>query len=118
MKLILSKYASVGVFNTMIHWLVFAFLYSLGSSQSISNFVAFLVAVTFSFFVNAKFTFKAKVTSKKYLMYTVFLGTVSILMGKISDVIHLNPLFTLVLFSGTSLVIGFLYSRYVVFKEV
>ncbi|MGL9735400.1 MAG: GtrA family protein [Symbiopectobacterium sp.] len=62
-----SQYVSVGVLNTGIHWSCFAALFSLiGLNQSLSNFVAFCVAVTFSFIANAKCTFKANVTTSRY----------------------------------------------------
>ncbi|MBY7783444.1 GtrA family protein [Vibrio fluvialis] len=112
-----TKYVSVGLVNTVVHWLSFALIYSLGISQSVANFSAFLIAVTFSFFVNARFTFKSSVTSRKYLLYTAFLGALALLMGKISDMANFYPLMTLVAFSATSLVLGFLFSHYVVFKR-
>ncbi|EHO6297680.1 GtrA family protein, partial [Salmonella enterica subsp. enterica serovar Heidelberg] len=50
-----GRYISVGVLNTAIHWLCFGVMFSMiGFSQAISNVIAFCVAVTFSFFVNAK----------------------------------------------------------------
>ncbi|MBJ9598129.1 GtrA family protein [Citrobacter werkmanii] len=59
-----GRYVSVGVLNTAIRWLCFGALFSLiGLGQSISNLVAFCVAVTFSFLVNAKWTFKSKATT-------------------------------------------------------
>ncbi|MCG6408379.1 GtrA family protein [Vibrio fluvialis] len=112
-----TKYVSVGLVNTVVHWLSFSLIYSLGVSQSVANFSAFLIAVTFSFFVNTRFTFKSSVTSKKYLLYTAFLGALALLMGKISDMANFYPLMTLVAFSAASLVLGFLFSHYVVFKR-
>lgn len=42
------RYTSVGVINTLLHWLVFAILFFAGSSQTIANLAAFCVAVTLS----------------------------------------------------------------------
>ncbi|MBY7997535.1 hypothetical protein KW438_19160 [Vibrio fluvialis] len=56
-------------------------------------------------------------TSRKYLLYTAFLGAVALFMGKISDMANFYPLMMLVTFSATSLVLGFLFSHYVVFKR-
>ncbi|EBU6655699.1 translocase, partial [Salmonella enterica subsp. enterica serovar Typhimurium] len=54
-----ARYFSVGVINTLLHWVVFAALVYLASTtQATANLIAFIVAVTFSFFANAKFTFK------------------------------------------------------------
>ncbi len=111
------KYASVGVVNTIIHWAVFGVLVLIGCSQAISNLIGFAVAVTFSFFVNAKVTFKSSISGKRYVLFVCFMGLLSYLMGRVSDVCDIHPLITLVAFSATSLVLGFLYSRYIVFPE-
>jgi len=117
MRQLFSKYVSVGVLNTAVHWICFFTFYNLGFSQSHSNLLSFLVAVTFSFYMNAKFTFKSTATSRKYVIYTLFLGALATLIGKVSDVAQLPPILTLVATSGASLVIGFLYSHFVVFRE-
>ncbi|TDS88276.1 GtrA-like protein [Rahnella sp. BIGb0236] len=75
------------------------------------------MAVTFSFFVNAKWTFQSEHTPIKYFMYVGFMGCLALLCGFVADKIELNPLLTLIVFSTISLFIGFLYSKFVVFKE-
>lgn len=113
-----SRYISVGVINTGIHWLVFAgAVYLMHLSQAVSNLVAFSIAVTFSFFANAKFTFNAKATTKGYLLFVTFMGFMSILVGYLSDHYKISPLITLVEFSAISLICGFLFSNYVIFKD-
>ncbi|MBW9244080.1 GtrA family protein [Pseudomonas paracarnis] len=112
-----SRYLSVGVLNTAVHWAVFfSVYYMFGLSQSISNLCAFCVAVTFSFVMNAKFTFKQKATSRKYAAYVAFMGVLSVLVGSVSDALHAAPIITILFFSAVSLGVGFLYSRYVVFR--
>lgn len=112
-----SKYFSIGILNTALHWSVFLFMhYVCYLSQSISNLTAFIIAVTFSFFMNAKFTFSQKATAGKFISYTVFLGGLSYLVGFISDQIELPAIVTLVVFSAISLICGFIYSKYIVFK--
>lgn len=88
-----------------------------GVNQAAANFIAFLVAVSFSFFANAKFTFKAEATSKGYVLYVGFMGVMSLITGKVSDHYHINPLITLIEFSAISLICGFLFSKFVIFKE-
>ncbi|OVZ89403.1 GtrA family protein [Yersinia intermedia] len=113
-----SRYISVGVVNTCIHWAVFACgVYLAGVNQAAANFIAFLVAVSFSFFANAKFTFKAETTPKGYVLYVGFMGIMSLITGKVSDYYHINPLITLIEFSAISLICGFLFSKFVIFKE-
>lgn len=112
------KYALVGGLNTGIHWITFAVVYySLHNDQMISNFAGFCVAVTFSFFANAKWTFQSEHTAIRYLMYVGFMGLLALLCGYLADKIQLNPLLTLIGFSAISLFVGFLYSTFIVFKE-
>lgn len=112
-----ARYASVGLVNTLIHWVVFSALYTLGQPQSMANFAAFCCAVTFSFFANAKWTFSAQVTTIRYLLYLFFMGGMATAVGLYADRTHANPIVTLVVFSAISLVCGFIYSKYVVFKD-
>ena len=114
-----SRYLSVGALNTLLHWAVFtAILTATSFSQAIANLVAFAVAVSFSFIVNSHFTFKAKATGRRYLGFVGFMGLLSLLIGGAADRLGLPPLITLVAFSAISLVCGFLYSKYVIFRSV
>ena len=116
---VFAKYFSVGVLNTILHWAVFGFLvYYLKYNQAPANLFGFLVAVTFSFFVNAKFTFKATITTGRYILFVTFMGLLSFLTGAASDCLGVNPVFTLIIFSALSLICGFLYSKYIVFRNV
>lgn len=110
------RYTSVGVINTLLHWLVFVILFVSGASQAIANLVAFCVAVTFSFFANARWTFNAQATTFRYVLYVVFMGTMAAGVGKVADSAHLNPIITLVAFSAISLAAGFIYSNFIVFR--
>jgi putative flippase GtrA len=114
-----SRYLSVGVLNTLLHWAVFTAVISLTStSQAMANLVAFGVAVSFSFVVNSRFTFKAKPTTGRYLAFVGFMGLLSLLTGLMADLLILPPVVTLVAFSALSMVCGFVYSKYVVFRSV
>jgi putative flippase GtrA len=108
---------TVGVANTLIHWVAFAICITNGQPQSLSNFIAFCLAVTFSFFANAKWTFNAEVTTIRYMMYVFFMGALATLVGFCGDLMKINPLVTLIVFSAISLVSGFLYSKHVIFRE-
>ncbi|EPR9075781.1 GtrA family protein [Cronobacter sakazakii] len=113
-----TKYASVGVLNTLIHWVVFAAcFYALGTSQALANFSGFVVAVSFSFFANARFTFNSSTTTTRYMLYVGFMGSLSAAVGWAADECSLPPAVTLVVFSAISLVCGFIYSKYIVFRE-
>jgi len=112
-----ARYASVGVINTLIHWMVFTVLYTEGQTQSLSNFAAFCFAVTFSFFANAKWTFRAEATTIRYLLYLFFMGGMASGVGLYADRTHANPMVTLIVFSLISLICGFIYSKFIVFKD-
>jgi len=114
---IFARYTSIGVVNTLIHWVTFAVCIESGLPQSISNLIAFCVAVTFSFFANAKWTFNSQATTARYMMYVAFMGAVAALIGFCADKLGISPVFTLVFFSAISLVCGFLYSKFIVFRD-
>lgn len=110
MSKLFTRYMTIGVLNTLIHWVVFAICIKNDQTQSLSNFAAFCVAVTFSFFANARWTFNSEATTFRYMMYVLFMGMVATVVGAYADRVKVNPVATLVIFSGLSLVCGFLYS--------
>lgn len=111
-----ARYTSVGFINTVIHWLIFAAMFYAGFSQFAANVVAFCIAVTFSFFANAKWTFSSEATTIRYVMYVFFMGAMAAGVGCIADYAHINPVITLISFSSISLVSGFIYSNFIVFR--
>ncbi len=112
-----SVYAFVGLANTAIHWSSFFILLWMTGHQSIANLVGFLLAATFSFYVNCHWTFGSTPTGKRYLLMVSFLGILSFVMGIIADNLKLLPIITLIAFSAISLMVGFLFSKWVVFKD-
>lgn len=112
-----TRYTLIGIGNTAIHWIVFAALLWVTEKQSAANAAGFVTAVTVSFFVNARFTFKERPTLTRYLLYTAFMAAMSYLFGFVADKNALHPLVTLVSFSAFSLVAGFLFADKVVFKS-
>lgn len=114
----LTRYISVGVLNTAIHWLCFLMLHGyFGISQAISNASAFAVAVTFSFYANARWTFKTKASIHRYVLFVAFMGAMATGTGYAADILDVTPMLTLVFFSAASLCIGFVYSKLIVFKD-
>ncbi|WP_210640578.1 MULTISPECIES: GtrA family protein [unclassified Pseudomonas] len=111
------SYALVGLANTLIHWQIFFVLrVAVGLSQATSNFAAFCVAASFSFYVNALYTFEAKVSALGYVLFIGVMGALSFIVGFLGDRWHVHGLLTVAAFSLLSLVIGFLLSRFVVFR--
>ncbi|NLP32041.1 MAG: GtrA family protein [Oligella ureolytica] len=113
-----SRYVSISLLNTVVHWSVFFFLlYGATLNQAWSNFIAYMFALTFSFYANARFTFKAKISKRRYLSFVSFMAVLSVVMGNIADEMALAPLVTMVVFSFISLVIGFSYSHLIVYRQ-
>ncbi|WP_447754396.1 GtrA family protein [Pseudomonas nicosulfuronedens] len=107
-----AKYTSFGVINTAIHWAIFLGLYyTVTAQQIICNTLAFLAAVSFSFYANSKWTFNAPRSLARYSLYVFLMGLLAAGIGKLSDVIFLPPLLTLVISSCASLIVGFIISR-------
>lgn len=114
---VFKRYVTVGVLNTFSHWTVFLILhYMFFISQAISNFISFCLAVTLSFFLHAKYTFEKSPTERRYGLFVVFMAGLSLLIGKLADFLELYPMATLIISSGVSLVVGFVYSNKIVFK--
>lgn len=113
-----SIYTLIGVGNTAIHWAVFGILFAvLSFSQAASNTVAFLVAVSVSYFLNARFTFKVQPRGMRYALFVAFMGFLSYGTGWIGDRLAVPALVTLIAFSAISLILGFIYSKLIVFRS-
>ena len=113
-----GKYASISVLNTIVHWFIFFFLlYGVSLDQAWSNLIAYMFALTFSFHVNARFTFKARVNKRRYFSFVSFMAMLSFFMGTLADNIGMQPLMPIAFFSFISLFIGLSYSKLVVFIE-
>ena len=113
-----STYAVVGVANTLIHWQIFYVLtIAAERSQAASNFSAFCVAATFSFYVHALYTFEAGGSVLRYLLYVFFMGGMSFVVGHYADVWKIHGLVTVGSFSLLSLICGLFFSRFVLYGE-
>ncbi|CAI3808642.1 Prophage bactoprenol-linked glucose translocase [Pseudomonas sp. MM221] len=107
------SYLIIGICNTSIHVAVFAMMLAAGNNQSLSNLTAFIVALSFSFLANARFTFKVPVSFGRYLMFVAGMGSLSVSLGYLADLQRWPPALTVVLYSLLSLLLGFLFSRWV-----
>lgn len=109
-------YSLVGIFNTVIHWSVFYLAILFGLTQALANTFGFVMAVSASYLLNAKFTFKQSVHKKSYVWFLLVMGLTSTSIGFLGDWLDWPGLMTLVLFSTISLILGFLFSNYWVFR--
>lgn len=113
-----ARYGLIGIGNTLVHWLVFLGLHlALGLKQAPSNLLAFAVAATVSYHLNARYTFAVTPSGKRYLLFVLGMGCLSLALGALSDLLGLSPWLTLLTFSATSLVAGYCFSYTVVFKR-
>lgn len=110
------KYAFVGVANTLIHWCVFFLVVSLSDSQGAGNLLGFLCAVTFSYFVNAKVTFKVSYRYHAYFLYVSVMALISFSVGYTGDYFVLKPIWSLLVFSFISLILGYRCAKYIYTK--
>ncbi|WP_248797137.1 GtrA family protein [Pseudomonas sp. MWU13-2105] len=112
-----STYVYIGVLNTLVHWGVFLMLHHfLSVRQVVSNVCAFAVAATFSFYANSRYNFKRAASWARYLSFISFMAFLSFIIGWLGDGLAMPAVVTLIVFSGVSLVVGYFYSSYVVFR--
>lgn len=111
------SYGAIGVLNTGIHFVVFWFILRICNYQSLANLLGFLVAVTFSFVMNAKFTFRKKPTTRRFLKMVVLMAFVSVVFGAMGDFLHLYPLITFGIYFVLNPIIGFLITKFLVFEK-
>ncbi|WP_434703705.1 GtrA family protein [Pseudomonas sp. Z1-12] len=110
-------YSLVGLANTLVHWQIFFVLrVAIGLDQSISNLAAFCVAASFSHYLNALYTFEARMSATGYVFFLCVMGALSFAVGYLGDRWQVHGLLTVTVFSLLSLVFGFLLSRFVVFR--
>lgn len=112
-----TRYALIGIVNTAVHFATYFTLITYGLNQSSSNVLAFSVAVTGSYLLNAKFTFQAKYKPKEYSLYVFFMGILSYSIGYIGDHLALPSILSLLTFSALSLLIGYKFSKLLFLKD-
>ncbi|TNB86330.1 GtrA family protein [Pseudomonas sp. Fig-3] len=111
------SYSLIGLANTLIHWQIFFVLrVAAGLDQALSNFAAFCVAALFSSYINALYTFEARISATGYVLFLCVMGGLSYTVGYFGDRWHLHGLLTVTAFSLISLVVGFPLSRFLVFR--
>lgn len=113
-----SSYTVIGIANTLIHWqLFFVLRAAFDVSQAVSNFLAFCAAATFSFYANSLYTFAMPASLRRYLIFMMCMGSLSLTVGGLADHRHLPGIVTVMVFTLISLVVGFLFSKWLVFRE-
>lgn len=110
------KYCFIGILNTGIHWFIFCVLYFLEMDYALCNFIAFSITSVFSFCLNSFFNFNNDLKLKRFIYFYFFMGGIVYLIGFISDYLVFPILSCLIFTSAASLILGFLVSKFLVFK--
>jgi len=111
-----ARYSLVGLANTAVHASVFLVLHWVGGlSQTGSNLTGFLAAASLSFCLNAHFTFQTYRSWRRYWAFMAFMALLSLAIGALGDALTWAPAVTIVVFSASSLVMGYVFCRRVVF---
>lgn len=117
------RFALIGVVNTLIHYGVFMLLYAIGLFHLLASVTGFLCAVTNSFIMNKRWTFKTQGTSRKqeftkfFLVNLVSLGVNVVSMLVFIEVLNVAPPLAQLLTIGLTLVVNFTGTKYWVFKR-
>lgn len=109
-------YGAIGVLNTGIHFAIFYFVVQLTYSQAIANSLGFVVAVVFSFYMNARFTFRVQPTLTKFLKMFVSMLIVSFVFGALGDYWMVTPCLTFIIYCVLNPIIGFLVAKFFVYS--
>lgn len=111
------RYGLIGLANTGIHFCVFWLIFIYLDSQAVGNLCGFLVAVSFSFFMNSRFTFKKQPTIGRFIKMALLMSGLSYGSGFVGDSLNVHPIVTFVGYSALSYIIGFLLTKNFVFSE-
>ncbi|MDY6054451.1 GtrA family protein [Micrococcus sp.] len=84
----LVRFGITGVANTLVNYLTYR-LFLLVVNYQVANLVAWAVAVTFSFFMNARFTFRTRPTWSKFVRYPAT-SLVNLLFTSVGSLIAVN----------------------------
>lgn len=111
------KYVSIGVLNTALHWAIFALcVYGFQTSQALANVAGFAVAVSFSFSLTPGLPLSQRINRTLFAVRR-FYGRAERRRGMDRRQVCYASHFTLIVFSAISLICGFLYSRFIVFRN-
>ena len=59
----------------------------------------------------------ARATSGRYLLFLLFMGFMAAFFGHVSDAIGAGPVIMLISFSMFSLLIGYAFSKFIIFRR-
>lgn len=110
------RYCLIGVVNTLVSYAVFYSSTVLFKSQAISFFFSTFIGALCSYLLNSRLNFKYNISIKRYLLFIAFMVLMSYFIGYIGDIFVITPIITFVVGLFLITPIGFLFSKYIIFK--
>lgn len=116
------KFGIVGISNTLVNWIIFFILNSIGVYYIISNIIAYIIATANSYFWNSKWVFKnkkenkMKTTLKFILLNIIGLILNSIILYVLVDLFNIDKMISLIIATGIIMIINYFINKLWVFK--
>lgn len=119
----LIKYALIGIVNTGIGYGLTFYMFYIGILPELSNFVGYFVGFFVSYFLNKRYNFKSENSHKKDLpKFLISMGLAYIInlivLSILFRVLEINVYFSQVLAGISYILVGYLMSKYWVFKVI
>ncbi|WP_369031002.1 GtrA family protein [Acinetobacter radioresistens] len=109
-------YSGIGIFNTIIHWVIFFFLIHQEIKQGVANYIAFIFASLSSYTMNSRFTFNKKKSLINFIIFFLIMSFLQFILGGIIDIMHTEPFYTVLFGSILNLIFGYKISKKIVFR--
>lgn len=117
------KFGLVGVLNTIINWVLFILLNSIGVYYIISNIIAYSISTLNSYLWNSKWVFKyngdnVNQTTFKFITLNI-IGLVlnTIILFLLVDIIKLPKIIALIIATGVVMILNYFINKLWVFKK-
>ena len=117
------KFGLVGVLNTIINWILFILLNSMGVYYIISNIIAYSISTLNSYLWNSKWVFKytgdnVNQTTFKFITLNI-IGLVlnTIILFLLVDIIKLPKIISLIITTGIVMILNYFINKLWVFKK-
>ena len=117
------KFGLVGVLNTIINWILFILLNSMGVYYIISNIIAYGISTLNSYLWNSKWVFKytgdnVNQTTFKFITLNI-IGLVlnTIILFLLVDIIKLPKIIALIIATGVVMILNYFINKLWVFKK-
>ena len=117
------KFGIVGVLNTLVNWIIFFILNTLGMYYIFSNIIAYSISTIHSYLWNTLWVFKYKdkastdTTFKFIVLNIIGLCLNTGILYVLVDFFNLNKLFALIITTAIVMIINYVVNKVWVFKR-